>query len=83
MRRFFKFPNLPAPMNTKINVEVNKEDIQLVKLLSNCYTIAEVAEEMDMNKRTLEKKILLMKKVYNCKTLSGLVAFFFRNNLVK
>ena len=75
--------NLPAVMPAKINVEVNKEDIQLVKLLSNCLTVAEIAEEMDLNKRTLEKKILIMKKAYNCKTLPGLVAFFFRNNLVK
>ena len=79
----FYYPNLPAPMSTKINVEVNKEDIQLVKLLANCHTVAEVAEEMGINKRTLEKKILIMKKAYNCKTLPGLVAFFFRNNLVK
>ena len=63
-------------MKTKINVDVKQEDIDLVSLFSNCYTVAEAAEELGINQRTLEKKILIMKKAYNCKTLPGLVAFF-------
>ena len=69
-------------MAKEIKVTVSSEDIKLVNLFSNCYTVAEAAEELGINKRTLEKRILLMKKTYNCKTLPGLVALFFRNKLL-
>lgn len=69
----------------KINneVEILQEIVDIVQLLADDCSVAKIAEKLKMNKRTLEAKIILIKKATNVKTLYGLVALFFRNKLIK
>ena len=67
----------------KISVGVNPDDIKIVGLLAKDLNIRQIAGHIGMNQRTLERKIVIMKSTYGAKTLTGLEAFFFRNNLIK
>lgn len=56
---------------------------ELVQKLANGYRVREIAKEIDINTRTLEKRILVLKKQYLCKTVSHLVANYLRRKIIE
>lgn len=68
----------------KIEVgEIGDGWVEVVQGLSDDKKVSEVAKELGYNVRTLEKKVSDIKFCYDIKTIGGLVALFFRNNLIK
>jgi len=68
-------------LNTE--VKLSDADIAVVQLLGDDNTVEDVANAIEINKRTLEARILLIKRKCSVTTLAGLVALFFRNKLIK
>jgi len=64
-------------------VEITSQVVEIVQLLSDDYSVTKIAEKIKMNRRTLEAKMILIKKECGVKTITGLVALFFRNKLIK
>lgn len=64
-------------------VEITSQVVEIVQLLANDYSVTKIAEKIKMNRRTLEAKMILIKKECAVKTIYGLVALFFRNKLIK
>jgi len=64
-------------------VEITEDVVDVVRLLADDNTVQQVADQMGLNKRTLEQRIVLMKRQCGTNTLYGLVALFFRNKLIK
>lgn len=62
-------------------VLVEKHDVTIVGVLAADNSIAETAKRLRINQRTLEAKIGRIKAKYGCKTLQGLVAYFYNNKL--
>jgi len=56
---------------------------KIVQLLADGYTVKEISVELNINKRTLEKRILDMRDRFICKTVSQLVANFIRKGLIQ
>jgi len=46
---------------------------QIIQLLGSGYTVKEVAAMLEMKKKTVEKRISMMKKKQECKTVTHLV----------
>lgn len=63
--------------------KITKDVVQTVQLLAEDNSIQLVADALKINKRTLDARIILIKKECGVKTLHGLVALFFRNKLIK
>lgn len=63
--------------------EITKDVVKIVQLLGDDKTLQAVADALEINKRTLDAKMILIKKECGVKTLHGLVALFFRNKLIK
>jgi DNA-binding NarL/FixJ family response regulator len=66
-----------------IEKEVDKEHLEIVQMISEGLTVAQISEKMGINIRTAEAKIGRIKNTYNVTTLPELVSFFFRNKLIK
>lgn len=66
-----------------INVTISREEKRIVKLMSDGLTVDEIALQLDVNARTLERKVSDLRKLCKCISLPHLVGFFFRNKLIK
>lgn len=64
-------------------IEVGKDIIEWVSMLSYGWTVAGVAKYCEINKRTMEAKLAETKKQFDLKTSNHMVAFFLRNKLIK
>lgn len=64
-------------------VEVTKEIIDCVTLLSIGGTVGSISNTLGLNKRTLEMKLAEVKKQFGLKSSNHMVAFFLRNKLIK
>jgi hypothetical protein len=63
-----------------------KWDISLVQLLADDLrpkSISNCRDDMQYSPRTIEKEILRLRTTFDCKTVGGLVALFYRNKLIK
>ncbi len=66
------------------SVKIEGDMIKAVSMLSNGKTIWEISKALEINtRRTLEGRILAIKTKFEIATLPQLVAFFFRNKLIK
>ncbi len=63
--------------------KTGKYEITIVQMLSDDNRANEIASVLKKSPRTIEGKILRIKQRFECKTVGGLVALFFRNNLIK
>ena len=70
-------------INVSNKVDITTDMVELVQLLADDNTVQETADLMSINKRTLEQRIVLIKRECGTNTLYGLVALFFRNKLIK
>lgn len=55
---------------------------KIVEYLSNGYTIPEISIEVNINIKTLEKRIYVLKKVSNSDTAAHLVANYIRKKII-
>ena len=65
---------------------LTKWDIALVQLLADDlrpFQISNCRSDMQFSNRAIEKKIGEIKNQFDCKTVGGLLALFFRNKLIK
>jgi len=65
-----------------IQINVTDKEKDLVRLLADGYTVAEIAKKNSVNRRTLEMYVLLVKKKFQSSTLANLVAIFLKNKLI-
>ena len=70
-------------IETTIKKEVTKKEIEIVQRLANEERVHEIAANLGLNERSLEGKVLTMRKNYGCKSIVGLVALFFRKKFIK
>lgn len=65
------------------NVVVSDYALKVVDLLTRCKNVNEIAVKLNVNENTLKQQIASYKKQFGVETATGLVAYFFRNNLIK
>lgn len=70
-------------MTKKVTVPIKREEKKWVKLLADGKTVDEIAAELNVNPRTLERKVSDLRKICKCVNLPHLVGFFFKNELIK
>jgi DNA-binding NarL/FixJ family response regulator len=63
-------------------VAISQIHIRIVELLADDLKVAEVAQKLNINVRTLEASISRLKLKTGTKTLYGLVSFFYKNGLI-
>lgn len=61
------------------HIKANK----IVEHLSKGHTASDIAGQMSMSKRTVEKHIEILKAWYDCRNATHLVAYFLRNGKIK
>lgn len=59
------------------------DDADIVAHLAAGYTVKQISEATGNNKRTLEKRIEIIKKISGSLTSAHLVANYFRKNLIE
>jgi DNA-binding NarL/FixJ family response regulator len=57
-------------------------DCELLQMLANGYTVVQISTEKNINRRTLEKRIIILRDRCCAKTVTELVAKYFRLNLI-
>lgn len=57
--------------------QITKTNQEIIELLAQGKTVKEVAAGMEMNRRTVEKRIGAMKKRFKCLTVTQLVVTLF------
>ena len=57
-------------------------DCELLQMLADGYTVIKIAKEKEINRRTLEKRIIILRDRCNAKTVTELVVKYFRLNLI-
>ena len=57
-------------------------DCELIQMLADGYTVKEIFKEKGINNRTLEKRILILRKRCDAKTVTQLVVKYFKLGLV-
>lgn len=57
-------------------------DIKVIKCLCNGLTVPEISTEIGINVRTLERRILNLKKTFQCSTLVHLAVLFVKNRVI-
>jgi len=57
-------------------------DIQIMKLLSDGYTVPEVCQELNKKQREVEYRIEVLKDRLNCSTITHLVCIYLRKRLI-
>jgi DNA-binding NarL/FixJ family response regulator len=62
---------------------VSESEIMVARMLSDGYTVGEMAKKTNRNIRTMEGIIWRMRREYNCENVAHLVATFMRNKLIK
>lgn len=70
-------------IETTVRKEISQKEVNIVQRLANEERVHEIAANMDLNLRTLESKILSMRKSFGCVSIVGLVVLFMRNKLIK
>lgn len=70
-------------MDKVVAVKISAEEIEIVRSLSDDNTVAETAEKLGYAPRTMEGRILMLRKKCNSRSVGGLIAFFFKNKLLK
>lgn len=65
-----------------LRASIKSADLQLVKGVSEGKTLTEIAKDMNRGRRTLEARLLRLRKQLECRNTVQLVALFVRNNLI-
>lgn len=57
-------------------------NLRLIQYLSDGFTVSEISEETGVNRRTIEKRILILKRATMSKNSIHLVANYLRKQLI-
>ena len=57
-------------------------DCELLQLLADGYTVIHIATEKNINRRTLEKRIVILRKRCEAENITELVVKYFRLKLI-
>lgn len=57
-------------------------EVEIMQLIANDLQMPQVAKETGMSYRQLEGKLRRLRARFGCKSTIGLLALFFRNNLI-
>lgn len=57
-------------------------NLQLIQYLADGFKINEIAKETGINNRTLEKRVITLRRACLAKTTTQLIATYFRKNLI-
>ncbi len=60
-----------------------EKEVEIVRMLSEDYTVTAIASELNENRRGLEGVMARIRSKTNCSTIGGVVAYFFRNGLIE
>ena len=60
-----------------------RNEIELVQMLADDYTPKEISLKLKQSARTVEGKIQVLRKTFECKSVRGLIVLFFREGLIK
>lgn len=69
-------------VNYFLGIFTTMTDCELIQMLINGYTVKEIAEVKNINRRTLEKRIIILRKRCEAKTVTQLACNYFRLGLV-
>jgi DNA-binding NarL/FixJ family response regulator len=58
-------------------------DSDLIQFLADGYRIVEIAKQTNINKRTLESRLAIIKDRSLCKTYGQVIAVYLRKKLIK
>ena len=61
---------------------VSNSDKELVQMIADDISRAEIAAKLELSERTIEAKIDRIRGRYNCRNVVSLVMLFKRNNLI-
>lgn len=70
-------------VETTTTFVIGKSHIEMVQMAANDIPREKIAETLDISVRTVESHFDKIRKVMKCKTMGGLIAVFFRKNLIK
>lgn len=58
-------------------------NIEIVQMLANGYTVAEIAQENNVSKYVVAKKIYALRKRCNCETVAQLCVVYLQKRLIE
>lgn len=64
-------------------ITIDEKDIKLVQMYANGMSRNDMSKKTNKSVRTVEARIDKIKLIVNAKSIPNLIAFFFRNNLIK
>lgn len=67
----------------KIGNFTTMTNCELIQMLSDGYTIVEISKKKNLNRRTLEKRVIVLRERCLCKTVGQLIANYIRKNLIE
>lgn len=70
-------------VQTSSTFVIGKPHIKMVQMAANDIPREKIAESLNISVRTVESHFDKIRKVLGCKTMGGLIAIFFRKNLIK
>jgi DNA-binding CsgD family transcriptional regulator len=61
---------------------IDNKDIQIIQYLSEGLINKQIGNCLNLNTRTIEKRIALLKEKYECMTIAHLVAYSIKNDII-
>lgn len=74
--------NIQSPIDFLISKGLTKREVQILQLLSQKHTNNEIAEKLDISKRTVSNHRFKIMQKLNIHSLAGIVAYAHENGLV-
>ena len=64
-------------------MELTKEESRIINLMTEGYTVEQIAERMNLEKYIIGHRTHALRKKYKCKTTIQLVVKYFRENILQ
>ena len=64
-------------------VIIEQKDLDIVSLLSYGFTVREISPKVQINDRSIENRLAILKNKLNCKNTTHLCSFCIRYKLIK
>lgn len=70
------------PMTKRYEIAISEREIRLVQMTADGKTREEMAEELEISKKTVDGIFSFMNRLFQAKSPAHLVAIFYRDNLI-
>ena len=67
----------------KIPLTISLKDIIIMQLVADGFTALQISDKIGVNERTIEHRILRLRKELNCKSITHLAITLLRANLIQ